>query len=158
MATATNTLFDLDFTKFSGNFDPSKMTEQFTNAFSQFKLPGVDVNEIIATQQKNLEALTAANQTAIAGIQAVATRQAEIMQQTFTATSAAAEELVKSGSPQEAAAKQADLVKSTFEKAMSDMTEIADLVTKSNTEAGAAIKVRITESLDEVKKLVLSAK
>ena len=157
MATTQNTLFDLDFSKFTGSFDPSKMTEQFTNAFSQFKLPGVDVNEIIASQQKNLEALTAANQTAIAGIQAVATRQAEIIQQTMTATATAAEGLVKSGTPQEAAAKQADLVKSTFEKALSDMTEIADLVTKSNTEAGAAINKRVNESLDEVKKIALSA-
>lgn len=157
MAKTSNTLFDLDFTKFSGNFDPSKMTEQFTKAFSQFKLPGVDVNEIIASQQKNLEALTAANQAAIAGIQAVATRQAEIMQQTFSATSSAAEELVKSGTPQEAASKQADLVKSTFEKALSDMTEIAELVSKSNVEAGAVINKRVTENLEEVKKMALSA-
>ena len=158
MAKTQNPLFDLDFTKFAGNFDPSKMTEEFTKAFSQFKMPGVDVNEIIASQQKNLEALTSANKTAIAGIQAVATRQAEIMQQTMKATAAAAEGMVKSGSPQDAAAKQADLVKSTFEKALTDMTEIADMVAKSNAEAGAAINKRISESLEEVTKLATAAK
>ena len=158
MAKTPNNPFDLDFTKFSGSFDPSKMTAEFTKAFSQFKLPGVDVNGIMASQQKNLEALTVANQAAIAGIQAVATRQAEIIQQTMTATASAAEDLVKSGTPQEAAAKQAELVKSTFEKALSDMTEIAELVAKSNSEAGAAINKRITESLEEVKKMALSAK
>ena len=156
MTNAFNNLFD--FTKLSGSFDPSKMSEEFTKAFSQFKMPGVDVNEIIASQKKNMEALTAANQTAISGIQAVATRQAEIMQQTLTATAAAAEDLVKSGSPQDAASKQADLVKSTFEKALSDMTEIADMVTKSNTEASALINKRVSESLEEVQKLAQSAK
>ena len=158
MATNATNIFDLDFTKFAGNFDPSKMTEEFTKAFSQFKMPGVDMSGIIASQQKNLEALTSANQTAIAGIQAVAARQAEIMQQTMTTAAAAAEDMVKSGSPQDAAAKQADLVKSTFEKALTDMTEIADMVTKSNSDAGAAINARISESLEEVKKMALSAK
>ena len=158
MAKTANTLFDLDFTKFSGNFDPSKMTEEFTKAFSQFKLPGVDMSGIIASQQKTLEALTVANKTAIAGIQAVATRQAEILQQTMTATASAAADLIKSGTPQEAAAKQTDLVKSTFEKALSDMTEISEMVAKSNSEAGDAINKRITESLDEVKKIAKSAK
>lgn len=153
---AFNNLFD--FSKLSSTFDPSKMSEEFTKAFSQFKVPGVDVNEIIASQQKNMEALTAANQTAIAGIQAVATRQAEIVQQTLTATATAAEDLVKSGSPQDAAAKQAELVKSTFEKALTDMTEIADMVTKSNTEASALINKRVSESLEEVQKLAQAAK
>ena len=88
------------------------------------------MNAIIASQQKNLDALTAANQTAIQGIQAVVTRQAEIMQQTMTATASAIEALTKSGSPQDATAKQAELVKSTFEKALADMTEIAEKIVK----------------------------
>ncbi|MBL6998594.1 MAG: phasin family protein [Gammaproteobacteria bacterium] len=134
------------------------MTEQFTKAFSQFKVPGLDVNDIIASQQKNLEALTAANQAAMAGIQAIAARQTEIMQQTMTATASAAEEMVKSGSPQAAAAKQVDLVKTSFQKALADMTEIAQMVAKSNSEAGAAINKRMTESLEEVKKMGIAAK
>ena len=150
--------FDFDFTKFAGGFDPSKMTEEFTKAFNQFKIPGVDVAGIMATQQKNLDALTAANKSAIEGMQAVTTRQAEILKQTMEATASAAEDLVKSGSPQEATAKQAELVKTTFEKALADMTEIADMVAKTNAQAGAAINKRISESLEEVKKLALSAK
>ena len=158
MANTPNPFLNFDFTKLAGDFNPTKMTEEFTNAFSQFKLPGVDVNSIVASQQKNLEALTSANQTAIAGIQAIVTRQAEIMQQTMTATASAVEGLTKSGTPQEASAKQADLVKATFEKALTDMTEIAQMVSKSNVEASAAINKRLSESLDEVKKMAESAK
>ena len=156
MTNIPNSLFD--FTKFTGNFDPSKMSEEFTKAFSQFQLPGVDMNEIIASQKKNMEALTTANQTAIEGIQAVATRQAEIMQQAMSTTASAAEDLIKSATPQDAAAKQAELVKSTFEKALSDMTGIADMVTKSNSEAGAVINKRVAESLEEVQKIATSTK
>lgn len=158
MANTPKTLFDFDFTKLAGSFDPAKMTQEFTKAFSQFQVPGVDTNAIIASQQKNLEALTAANQTAIDGIQAVVTRQAEIMQQTMKATASAVEDLSQSKSPQEATSKQTELVKSTFEKALADMTEIAEMVTKSNLEASAAINKRLSESLTEVNKLAKSAK
>jgi phasin family protein len=154
----SNPFLNLDFTKFAGSFDPSKMTEEFTKAFSQFKVPGVDMTGIIASQQKNLEALTAANKAAMEGMQAIAARQSEIMQQTMTATASAAEDLIKSSTPKEAAAKQSDLVKATFEKALADMTEIAQMVAKSNSEAGAAINKRITESLDEVKNMGKTAK
>lgn len=158
MTKIQNPFIDLDFTKFGGSFDPTKMTEEFTKAFSQFQLPGVDVKSILDSQQKNLEALTAANKAAVTGFQAVASRQAELMKQSMTETAAAAEDLVKSGSPQDAAAKQAELVKTTFEKALADMTEIAEMVAKTNAEASAAINQRITESLDEIKKLASSAK
>lgn len=158
MAKTSKPFIDFDFSQFAGTFDPSKMTEEFTRAFSQFQLPGVDVNEIIESHKKNLEALTTANQTAIAGIQAVVTRQAEIMQHTMTATASAVEGLSHSGTPQEATSKQAEMMKSTFGKALADMTEIAEMVAKSNMEASAAINKRLSESLDEVKKMALSAK
>jgi len=158
MAKTPGSIFDIDFTKFTGNFDPSKMTEEFTKAFSQFQFPGVDVSAIIASQQKNLEALTAANLAAMSVTQAVITRQAEIMQHTMTATASAAEDLSHSETPQEVSSKQTELVKTIFEKSLSDMTEIAEMVTKSNIEASAAINKRLSESLDEVKKLAHSAK
>jgi phasin family protein len=158
MAKTPKTLYDLDFTKYTTNFDPSIMAQEFTRAFSQFQVPGVDVNAIIASQQKNLDALTAANQTAIEGIRAVVTRQAEIMQQTMLATASAIEAMTKSGSPQDASVKQSELVKSTFEKALADMTEIADMVARSNLSASAAINKRLSESLDEVKKLAQGIK
>jgi phasin family protein len=158
MAKKQETPFAFDFSQFTGGFDPSKMTEEFTKAFSQFKLPGVDMNGIVAAQQKNLDALTAANQTAIAGFQAVAARQAEMMQQAVEASKAAAEDLMKSGTPQEAAVKQVELVKTTFEKTLTDVTEIAEMLAKSTNEANAAIKQRISDSLEEMKTLAANAK
>jgi phasin family protein len=150
--------FDFDFSKYIGTFDPSKMTEEFTKAFSSFQMPGVDMNGIVESQKKNLEALTAANKTAVSGFQAVATRQAELMKQAMEASTAAAEELLKSGTPQEAAVKQVELVKTTFEKTLADMTEIAEMLAKSTNEANAAINKRISESLEEMKKLAAAAK
>ncbi|MEO5336372.1 MAG: phasin family protein [Magnetospirillum sp. WYHS-4] len=158
MAKASNPFFGIDMTKFAAEFDPAKMTEEFTKMAGQYQVPGVDMNAVIDSQRKNLEAVTQANRVALEGMQAFAKRQAEILQQTLGETVAAVESLTGSGTPQEATAKQADLVKTAYEKALANMKELAELVAKSNAEAGETINKRIAESLDEIKKAALDIK
>ena len=63
----------MDFSKFDlGKFDVTKM-------LGDVKIPGFDMQASMDAQRKNIEALTAANQTAVQGMQAVAQRQAEIL-------------------------------------------------------------------------------
>jgi phasin family protein len=144
----TNPFFDIDMSKFA---DVSKL-------MSEFKLPGVDVESVLASQQKNIQALTAANQLAIEGFQAVVRRQSEIVRQTMEQTSSMMTELMAAGSPEDKVAKQADLVKLAFEKALSNARELAELVAKSNSEAAEVINKRVSESLEEVKAVVTKAK
>ncbi|UEM04663.1 phasin family protein [Skermanella rosea] len=144
----TNPFFDVDVSKFT---DVSKL-------MSEFKLPGVDVESALAAQQKNIQALTAANQLAFEGFQAVARRQSEILRQTIEQTTSIVSELLAAGSPEEKVAKQADLVKAAFEKALANTRELAELVTKSNSEAADVINKRVSESLEELKSVVAKAK
>jgi phasin family protein len=147
MAKATP-FFDVDMSKFA---DVSKL-------MSEFKLPGIDVESVLASQQKNIQALTAANQLAFEGFQAVARRQSEILRQTMEQTSSMISELMAAGSPEDKVAKQADLVKLAFEKALYNARELAELVAKSNSEAADVINKRVSESLEEVKAVVAKAK
>lgn len=158
MAKSGNPFFGIDMTKFAAEFDPAKVTEEVTKMMSQYQVPGVDMNAVIDSQRKNLEALTQANRVALEGMQAVAKRQAEILQQTLGEAVAAVEVITGSGSPQDATAKQVELVKAAYEKALSNMKELAELVAKSNAEAGETINNRIAESLDEIKKAALDLK
>ncbi len=132
----------------SGNpfleFDISKV-------LGDFKVPGLDVDAILATQRKNIEAVTAANQLAIEGLQAVLRRQAEIVRASVEEAGSYVNQVVAAGTPEEKAAKQAELVKVAFEKALSNIKELAELVAKSNTEAADVLSKRVSESLDEVK-------
>ncbi|EWY41132.1 phasin [Skermanella stibiiresistens SB22] len=143
-----NPFFDVDVSKFT---DVSKM-------MSQFKVPGVDVEAMVAAQQKNIQALTAANQLAFEGFQAVARRQSEILRQTIEQTTSIVSELLAAGSPEDKVAKQADLVKVAFEKALANTRELAELVSKSNSEAADVINKRVTESLEELKVVVAKVK
>lgn len=124
---------------------------------SEFKVPGIDVDGLMAAQRKNIEAVTAANKVAFEGMQAVATRQAEILRQTMQEMSSVMSDLMSAGTPEERVAKQADLAKQAFEKALANMREIAEMITKANTEAADLINKRISATLDELK-VVASAR
>ena len=128
-----------------------------SKVLSEFKLPGVDVDAILASQRKNIEAVTAANQLAIEGFQAVVRRQASILRQTLEETGTILTEALSAGSPEDKAAKQAELVKTAFEKALANMKELAELVAKSNTEAANVISNRVSESLEELKSALAKA-
>jgi len=149
-------LFDLS--KFMKEVDPGKMMEEFSKMLKQYNLPGVDMDALMASQKKNMEALTQANRVALEGMQAVAKRQAEILQETMNEASKAVDVLSKAGSPTEVAAKQAELAKDAFERALSNMRELAEMVAKSNEEATSTINTRISATLDEIKDMALKMK
>lgn len=142
-----------DISKVLSEFDPSKMMNQVTKAFSDYKVPGLDMSAVIEHQRKNIEALTTANRQALEGLQAIAMRQSEILRQTMDEAVAALKDLSSSEGPTEAASKQAQLLGKALEKALTNMRELAEMATKSNTEAFEVVKTRMTESVEEIKQL-----
>ena len=134
------------------NVDLSKF--DITKMLGDLKIPGFDMSALLATQSKNMEALTAANRVTLKGMLAIAKRQTEIMAQSLTEVSSMAQQLASTSSPQEAGAKQAELVRQAFEKALANMRELAEMFSKTNTEAFELINKRFTESLEELKALV----
>ena len=83
MAKQTNPFLNFDVTKMMADFDPSKMADEFTKFAGNYKLPAFDVESVMTSQRKNIEALAAANKAATEGMQNVATRQAAILQETL---------------------------------------------------------------------------
>ena len=126
-----------------------------TKMLADFKVPGVDFEPMIAAQRKNIEALTEANQLVIAGVQAVMKRQAEILQASMEEARTVATEIIVPGAPEAKVAKQAEVVQTAFQAALANMKELADMVTKSNTETANVISKRVTEGLDEIKAAVV---
>lgn len=145
--------FDFDMTKMLAAFDPSKFAGEFAKMADRYQVPGLDVEALGESHRRNVEALTAANRTAVEGVRALAKRQAAIMQETLDAAKEAFGQLGKSGSPQEAAAKQAVIAKQAFETAVANAHELGEMVAKSNAEAADVITGRIAEGLDEIKVL-----
>ena len=95
-----------DVRKLMTEFDPNKLISQFQNVLKQYKLPGVDIETMVASQKKNVEAVIAANRIAVEGVQTIAKRQAEVFQESMKEAQQAISSLSKSISPQDLAAKQ----------------------------------------------------
>ena len=121
----------------------------------QFKLPGVDINALITTQRKDIEALVAANKQVYEGVQSLAKRQTEILRETLEAWQAAAKELAGK-SLSEGIEIRTELAKRAFVKALGNMRELAEMSTKSQTEVLEGIKKRAQENLAELRKLLQS--
>lgn len=127
---------------------------EFTKLFADMKAPGMpDMDALMAAHRRNLETLTAANRVALEGAQAVARRNMEIMQQTMTELTDGMRQIATGDAPQARAAKQAEMLKSAYERAVANMKEISDLIQKSNGEALGLLNTRFAEAVDEVKQL-----
>ena len=124
-----------------------------TKAFTAFKVPGFDVEALIAAQKRNFEAVTEASKLAVAGAQKVASLQAEILRESLEETAEAARE-VATAKPEDKAAAQAAYAKDAFEKGLANVKSINDLMAKASYDAFGVIAKRISEGFDEFTTLV----
>jgi len=129
-----------------------------TKMVADFKVPGLDFEAVMASQRRNVEAMTKANQLAFEGIQAVARRQSEIARQLVDEANAMMKEMMAQGTPEEKVAKQADVMRVQFEKNLANLRELTNLMSKSNDEASAVLSKRFSEGLVELKNQVQKAK
>jgi phasin family protein len=127
---------------------------EFTRMFSEMKFPAMpDMDSFLQAHRRNMETLSAANRVALEGAQSVAKRHMEIVQQTMQEMTEAIRELSSPDSPQTRAAKQADMIKHAYERAVAHLKELADLIQRANGEALEMLNHRFREAMDEVKAL-----
>jgi phasin family protein len=120
---------------------------------AEFRMPMMpDLEALAASQRRNLEALSQANRVALEGAQAIARRHMEILQQGMTELTQSMQSLATQD-PRSSAAKQAELMKSSYEKAVGNMKELADLIQKSSDEALTVLNRRFAEAMDEIRTL-----
>ena len=128
--------------------------DDFNKIMSEYQVPGVDWQELMASQQKNLQALAKANQVLVEGAQAVMRREVEILQKAMAEFTAASQEMMQQGDPQAQASKRLELAKTSFEAALANMRELAEVAGRSNREALEVINQRALESFEEIKRAI----
>lgn len=114
----------------------------FAKLLGPYSLAGVDYSKILEREQKNIAALVEANKIAFEGWQVLIRKQSEIFQETMART-------IANAGKQDIAKSRAELAKQGFEKALSDMREIAAMTTKYQREAFEVVHKRISEHMDE---------
>jgi phasin family protein len=142
MSKQPGSIFDIDFTK----------------AMADFKFPAMDMDALLAAQRRNIETFSAANKVALEGAQAVAKRNMEIVQAAVAEMTEAMKTMAGTEAPQAKAARQAELIKAAYEKAVANMRELADMIQRANGEALGLINKRFAETMDEMKTMMEKAK
>lgn len=131
-------------------FDPSNFAfPDINKLMEQFKVPGLDLGKIVEAQKKDIEALTQANQVAYAGMQELAGRQAEILREAMAEWQAA---MSRMGSGDTSV--QAKLAQDALGKAVNNMREMAEVATRSQTQAWEVIQKRFRENMADMTKLM----
>lgn len=127
---------------------------EFTRYFSEMKMPAMpDMEALLSAHRRNMETISAANRVALEGAQAVAKRHMEIVQQSMSELTEGMRQIASPDAPQAKAAKQAEMLKASYERAVSHMQELSDLIQRANGEALAVLHKRFAEAMDEVKAL-----
>lgn len=137
-------------------FDPGKMfdMDKLAQDMRRSGFGAVDLGAVVDAQRRNLEALAQANQVAAEGMKALAQRQAEILRQTMEQTGAAMRDLMAPSSPEDKAARQTEIAKTAFERAVANARELAEMVTRAQQEAGDVIAKRMAAGMEELKSLI----
>jgi phasin family protein len=136
-------------------FDPDKMMEMFktpdfSKMMSEMKFPAVNTDELMNAQKKNMDALMAANKAAAAGYQDLFKKQLAIFEETMSEAQKQMANLdgAKMGAD---GTKQAEIAKAAFEKALANMTALAETAQKANQDAYEIVSSRMRESMDEIR-------
>jgi phasin family protein len=108
---------------------------------------------IAASGRKDLEALIKANQKSYQGLQSVVKRQTEMLRDSITTWQGTVKSLPGTD-PKESIAKLDKMGRDAFKQALEDIRELADMAAKSQAEAFEIVRERITNNVDEVKKLL----
>lgn len=135
----------------SNSTSTSFFNPEFFKAFSSMPNMPLDTNAFMEVQRKNFQAFSEAQQMAMESLQAIAQRQTEILSQIVEENSNIAKEALSEHTPEQKVAKQTDLIQKSYEKSIENAREIADMVSRSSTEASEIINKRISASLKEIK-------
>lgn len=129
--------------------------ETFMDLFAKFgrdlKMPKVDVDAILDHHRKNFEALEKSAKATAAGASSVISRQREILEESLHEIADMARTYRPSGNPQEFVGRQTDLARKSFETAVRNASEVAEMVKKSGTESVDILRARIKEAMAEIR-------
>jgi phasin family protein len=133
------------------NARPNPFDFDVTKMFADFRFHPFDVEAVWAAQRRNIEALSQANQAAVAGVQALAKHQTELTRSTFEGFSALLRDLAQPASTEERITKNTEYVKKVLENGVKHGGEIATIAAKAGSEATEILHKRASESLDEIR-------
>ena len=137
-----NPFADFDFSKIAG----------------EFKFPMVNVETAVETGRKNFAAVTTVSTAAVESIKTIATRQGDMFRAAMEDLSKHGSDVLSAATIEEKIAKQIDFAKKSYDLAIANSKELAELYTKGQTEAFETLSARVADLTEEVKAAIAAQK
>ena len=131
--------------------DTTSYIEMLRKFGSDLGLPKLNVDQLVETQKKNIEALGQSAEVAVQGVQSVAQKQREVMEAGLREATAFARGYKPLGTVQENLALQTEFARKAFEIAVTGARETATTARQSGPDAVKIIQDRMKESLEEIR-------
>lgn len=148
--------YTVDYSRVMTASNPSEMMEQIGKVFGGIlSQPNLDLDDVLESQRKNIEALTEANKLIFENTQDIMGHQTKLFRDTMEQITSSMKEAAKAkSSPKEAATQQAKLIQLGLEKGFTAMQEIAETIVKGNAQSLDIANRRIAGSMSEFKRLL----
>lgn len=145
--------YTVDYGKIMALLDPSEMMKQFARAFHGIlQQPNLDLDDILESQRKNIEALTDANKLVFDNAQRIMEHQVEMFRYAMEQAVSSVKSASKSKSAKEITAQQVKLIELGVEKSLAGMRDITESIIDANTRAFDIANKRMTENMSEFKR------
>ncbi|MDP9929388.1 TIGR01841 family phasin [Variovorax paradoxus] len=135
--------------------NPMKNLKAMTDRLQELNLTG-GASKLLESGQKDLQALMQANEKSYQGLQTVVQRQTEMIKSAIAEWQTAAKEMPGKDPKANLAnlAKLDELGRQSFQRAIDDIKELANLAAKSQADAFELVRQRIQSNVDEVTKML----
>ena len=121
----------------------------------KFRMPGIDMNAMLESRRKDIEALVAANTTALAGLQSLGQKQMEIVNARIARFQSLAAPRTDSADSKPAVR---DTAQDAVRKSVSDMRDLAESAYRVQADTLAVIARRAAEKAEEWKVILKPVK
>jgi phasin family protein len=121
-------------------------------------MPFFDVEALMSTYRRNLEAMASVNQAALETAQTLARRQADLVRQGFEEATGLINAVLSSPTPEEKVMRQAEASKAAVEKYVTTARDFADTVNKYHSKALETVSTRVNESVEELRGIIKNGK
>ncbi len=157
-ALKANPFFNPESFKTFAALTPAKMAEEFFKNARLYRFGAVDMDAMLASQRKTLDAVNAASRVFVEAAQKITARQVELVKETIDGMTGVMTEMAKAASLEDAAAKHAAFAKEVFETALENSREVAEMIAETNEAVAEPISARVVAMFDEVKEGALKMK
>ena len=128
---------------------PKNLFGDYTKMLTQFKLPGVDLVGMLESRRKDIEALAMLNTNALAGIQALGQKQAEILGSAVTGVQSLVAH--RTDAESKPSSSKTERVQGAVYKTLELAQELVGTVYKAQSDTYAVVTRRVAENVEELK-------